>query len=184
MKGFTHEKVKTREASNVEWYTPPWLVRAFGVEFYFDPASPKRPLPWIKTDLRYTKADDGLSQPWPSGKLGLLNHPYGFNDQQWLEKAADHMDIIGIVHARTDTVAIQSLLASGMVCVFTSRIPFVDRTGKPPKGKDGKNVGPPVGQILYTGCEEGEAAIQRALKACKFKTAEHPALRGVPMLRV
>jgi hypothetical protein len=46
-----------------DWYTPPEIFEALGLTFDLDPCSPG-PGHWVPARDIYTKADDGLKQPW------------------------------------------------------------------------------------------------------------------------
>lgn len=86
----------------VEWLTPPEILGALG-EFDLDPATPDVQ-PWPTAKARYTKADDGLVQPW-FGRV-WLNPPYTNGIiGRWLEKLAHHGRGTTIIFARTETDA-------------------------------------------------------------------------------
>jgi hypothetical protein len=46
-----------------DWYTPPPIFAALGLRFALDPCSPG-PDHWVPADRIYTKANNGLVQPW------------------------------------------------------------------------------------------------------------------------
>jgi hypothetical protein len=83
-----------------DWLTPPGIVRALG-PFDLDPCSPEI-RPWNTAAQHYTRADDGLSQPWHG--MVWLNPPYS-NIRTWLARLADHGSGIALVFARTETAA-------------------------------------------------------------------------------
>lgn len=83
-----------------DWLTPPEIVTALG-PFDLDPcASEVRP--WATATQHYTRADDGLAQPWHG--LIWMNPPYS-NIGGWLERLAEHGSGIALVFARTETAA-------------------------------------------------------------------------------
>lgn len=96
--GFAHESA---DAETVEWYTPPWVFMALGIEFDFDPCHPAKRLEWVPAKKVYTKEDDGLAQPWEGN--GWLNPPYGDEIVAWLAKMHEHRNGVALVFARTDT---------------------------------------------------------------------------------
>jgi site-specific DNA-methyltransferase (adenine-specific) len=87
-----------------EWLTPDPLFETLDAEFHFtlDPCA--TPLS-ARCAAFYTKADDGLKQPW----LGtvFVNPPYGRNITLWIEKAYEESQagstVVCLVPARTDT---------------------------------------------------------------------------------
>ena len=83
-----------------EWYTPPEYFRELGLTFYLDPCSPG-PGHWVPAKKIYTKADDGLRQPWHG--LVFMNPPWlGRRGQvPWLRKFFAHNNGIALVAART-----------------------------------------------------------------------------------
>ena len=86
-----------------EWLTPWEIFRPVGLTFDLDPAHPGRDNPHCCVPARriYTKADDGLRQPW-SG-LVFVNPPFGGRRGQvpWLRKFFAHGNGIALVAART-----------------------------------------------------------------------------------
>jgi len=60
--GFTHDR--RGSASTDEWYTPPEVFAALGINFELDPAAPPGGVPWIPAARHFSKRDDGLTQPW------------------------------------------------------------------------------------------------------------------------
>jgi hypothetical protein len=92
-------------AATADWLTPPAILAALGGadSFDLDPCTPDVQ-PWPTALRRYTKADDGLAQPW-FGRV-WLNPPYYANViGKWLAKLADHDRGVTIIFARTETRA-------------------------------------------------------------------------------
>jgi hypothetical protein len=83
-----------------EWYTPPHIFTALGLTFDLDPCSPG-PGHWVPARTVYTKADDGLAQPW-SG-IVFMNPPFGGRRGHvpWLRKFLAHGNGVAIVRAYT-----------------------------------------------------------------------------------
>lgn len=93
-------------AQTDEWLTPPFVLAALGgwESFDLDPCTPDIQ-PWPTAKARYTRADDGLAQPW-SGRV-WLNPPYYANViGKWLARLADHGRGTTIIFARTETRAL------------------------------------------------------------------------------
>jgi hypothetical protein len=83
-----------------EWFTPKSIFEALGLTFDLDPCSPG-PGHWVPAKRIYTKADDGLRQPWHG--FVFMNPPFGGRRDQvpWLRKFFAHGNGIAIVAART-----------------------------------------------------------------------------------
>jgi len=89
-----------------EHYTPQSIFDALRIkQFDLDPAHPGRDNPYCCVPARriFTKADDGLRQPWPRGALTFMNPPFGGRRGQvpWLKKFFQHRNGIALVAART-----------------------------------------------------------------------------------
>jgi len=119
--GLVHEQ----GGGPTEWYTPPSIFHALGLEFDLDPCSPGAHIVrWIPARTHYTRVDDGLTQPW-HGRV-WLNPPYGPGIDRWLERFAEHRDGIALVFARTDTRWFHAYAArADAVCFTRGRISFV-----------------------------------------------------------
>jgi len=85
-----------------DWYTPPEIFDTLGLVFDLDPCSPG-PEHWVPARRVYTKADDGLTQPWEG--LVFMNPPFeGRNGHvPWLRKFFEHGNGIAIVRAYTSS---------------------------------------------------------------------------------
>lgn len=83
-----------------EWLTPPELLAKLG-EFDLDPCSPIN-RPWPTAANHYTIKDDGLRQPW-FGRV-FCNPPYDTAlIAQFIERCAEHRNVIALTFARTET---------------------------------------------------------------------------------
>ena len=85
-----------------DWYTPREIFDALGLTFDLDPCSPG-PGHWVPARRIYTKADDGLGQPWDG--LVFMNPPFGGRNGHvpWLRKFLEHANGIAIVRAYTSS---------------------------------------------------------------------------------
>jgi hypothetical protein len=83
-----------------DWYTPPEIFSALGITFDLDPCSPGEGH-WVPARRVFTKADDGLAQPWTG--IVFMNPPFGgrHGHVPWLVKFLHHGDGIAIVRAYT-----------------------------------------------------------------------------------
>src|SRR6266496_1920191 len=83
-----------------EWYTPPEIFAALGLTFDLYPCSPG-PGHWVPARKTYTKADDGLKQPWHG--LVFMNAPFGGRNGHvpWLRKYFTHRNGTGVVRSYT-----------------------------------------------------------------------------------
>ena len=100
-----HKSRVTRQSQSSDWYTPKFIFDALGLAFDLDPAHPGRNNPHcvVPTRKNFTKADDGLRQPWHG--LVWLNPPFGGRRGQvvWLRKFFTHGNGIALVAARTSS---------------------------------------------------------------------------------
>lgn len=83
-----------------DWYTPPAIFAALRLTFDLDPCSPG-PDHWVPARQVYTKADDGLAQPWHG--LVWMNPPFGgrHGHVPWLRRFLEHGNGIAVVRAYT-----------------------------------------------------------------------------------
>jgi len=149
--GFTHESSKN---ITQEWYTPPWIFEALGLEFDLDPCAPIEGADWIPAKKRYTIIDNGLVQPWNG--LVWLNPPYGNKITRWLARMHQHRNGVALVFSRTDTKWFHRYASKADALLFMEgRICFFD-------GDNGVAGGhPSVGSILLAWGEESIDALKR-----------------------
>ena len=81
------------------YYTPPWVFNALGLQFDLDVASPSIALPWIPAKKRFTILDDGLAQDWGGGKV-WMNPPYS-NPKPWINKFIQNHNGVALVPTST-----------------------------------------------------------------------------------
>lgn len=125
--GLVHEHGWIKGSS--EWYTPPHIFDALGVEFDLDPAAPPGGVPWVPARRHFTRKDDGLARPW-SGRV-WLNPPYGRETRAWLHRLAEHGDGIALVFARSDTAWFHEFAPRATaLCFVAGRLTFVPGDGR------------------------------------------------------
>lgn len=122
------------EGTSIEWWTPPRIFEALGVDFDLDPCAPpggvKQDMPdgseWRLPAARsFSIADDGLSQPW-EGRV-WLNPPYGKHAKEWVGRLIEHGNGIALVFLRCDAKwAQRALKASDAVCLIAGRLSFIE----------------------------------------------------------
>lgn len=188
MAGFTHE---TPGGGSPEWYTPPSIFAMLELGFDLDPCHPEGDrLPWIPVNRVFTKADDGLKQPW-SGRV-WLNPPYGVPEHpckpkctkkrcqkrgwctpvyipgtiDWLAQMhEEERRGVSLLFARTDTDWFHKYVrpADG-VLFLRDRVQFVGRDGKPPTNPaTGKTQDSPgTGSMLVAWGKEEREALRNA----------------------
>ena len=70
-----------------EYYTPEWLFEAMALQFDLDVAAPAGGVVYLPAERFYTKADDGLVQPWEG--LVWMNPPFS-GPTPWVDRFIDH----------------------------------------------------------------------------------------------
>ena len=112
-----------------EWYTPPRIFDALGLQFDLDAASPGADkVPWIPAKLHLTAQDNALTCPW-FGRV-WLNPPYGPAQAALLHRLAEHGDGVALVSARTDTAWWHaSAPRADLVCFVRGRVSFIRDDG-------------------------------------------------------
>lgn len=130
--------------ATVEWYTPPGVMKAIGLDYDLDPCAPPGGLPWIPARRFYSLPDDGLTLEW-DGRV-WLNPPYGPHTGAWMRRLAQHGDGVALVFARTETSWWHDVLpAAHAVCFIAGRLTFVssERAGS------SSNAGAPSALVAY-----------------------------------
>lgn len=146
---------KARGATD-EWYTPPEIFTALGLEFDLDPCAPPGGLPWIPARRFYSIKDDGLHQPW-TGRV-WLNPPYGPRTAAWMRRLAAHGNGVGLAFARTDTAWFHAIApTASVICFIAGRLNFIPSDpGNIAADRPNTNAGAPSMLVAY-GDECGEA---------------------------
>ena len=77
-----------------DYYTPPFIFEALGVEFDMDVSAPPNGVPWIPAKQSLTIIEDGLATDW-HGRV-WCNPPYS-NVTPWAKKLIKHNNGIALV---------------------------------------------------------------------------------------
>jgi hypothetical protein len=77
-----------------DYYTPPFIFDALGIEFDLDVSAPPNGVPWIPAKRSLSLIDDGLVADW-YGKV-WCNPPYS-NVTPWAKKLVAHNNGIALV---------------------------------------------------------------------------------------
>lgn len=165
---------ESNRQKSIEWYTPPAIFDAIGLQFDLDPCAPRPPAaPWLPVDRRYCAPDfptpiplgdnawacDGLEQPW-NGRV-WLNPPYGrYAPPRWVGRLIEHAATpggsgIALVFVRACTDWWQTAAAAADNVLFLrGRVDFKPGAGA---AKNGKGHASAPACLLAYGAEEAEA---------------------------
>jgi hypothetical protein len=138
-----------------DWWTPPEIFDALGLTFDLDPCSPG-PGHWVPARKIYTKADDGLRQPWEG--LVFMNPPFGGRNGHvpWLRKFIEHANGIAIVRAYTSSAWFHQWAVKAQTMLFPrGKTKFIR-----PDGSIG--AAPGHGVVLLGMGATANAALQRS----------------------
>lgn len=179
------EKARSPDTTQTEWWTPRWLFESLeeavpGLQFDLDPCSPGLAhTSWIPATRAFTKADDGLTAPWPAGAFVWLNPPYTRGDDEdstgtgaWLARFNAHCaaggDGLALVFERPDAGWFQRQVfedrAIGRILWLKARVGFVDGAAVLAGGEAAAVPGTGTGSVLVAGGPVGEGVL-RALVA-------------------
>jgi hypothetical protein len=130
--------------------TPKFIIDRCG-PFKFDPAAAVI-RPWACAAENWTA--DGLTREWPRDQIGYLNPPFNrYVVGQWIAKAAEHGNMIVLLHARTEAAWFEPVWARAACILFLAdRIHF----HRPDGTRQPANSGAPP--VL---CGFGDVAAQR-----------------------
>lgn len=120
----------------VEWYTPPGIFDALGLEFDLDPCAPPGGVPWIPSRRSLSVDDDGLVQAWDG--LVWMNPPYGPETAAWMRRLAAHGEGVALVFARTETRWFhETIPTASAVCFIAGRLTFIASDGSAASSNSG-----------------------------------------------
>ena len=89
---FGHEIIDN--GTSDDYYTPPFIFQALGVEFDMDVSAPINGVPWIPAKRSLSIIDDGLTTDWV-GRV-WCNPPYS-NPAPWVDKLLKHNNGIALL---------------------------------------------------------------------------------------
>lgn len=148
-----------RTTSSDEWYTPPNIIAALG-EFDLDPCAPSRQFYTAKEC--YTKADDGLKQPW-FGRV-WCNPPYNRRlIAPFIRKMAEHANGVALIFNRMDIALWHETIfptATAML-ILRGRLRFIR-----PDGTQGDAAG--CGSVLVAWGQQNAEALANCDLSGKF----------------
>ena len=152
-----------------EWFSPKSIFDALDRVFDLDPAHPGRDNPYCVVPTReiFTKADDGLRQPWHGSVW--LNPPFGGRRGQvpWLRTFFAHSNGIAIVAARTSADWFHEVVVpNAELLLFPNGKTKFHR----PDGTIGKEPGTGI-VLIGAGCVACEALRRSGLGACYVRDA-------------
>jgi hypothetical protein len=152
-----------------DWYTPKFIFDALGLTFDLDPASPGPGLCHVPALRTYTKADDGLQQPWFG--LTWLNPPFGGRRGQvpWLRKFFTHGNGVALCAARTSADWFHEVVVPNaqLLCFPNGKTKF-----HRPDGSVGKEPG--TGIVLIGMGAVANEALLRSQIGCCMRIVEPP----------
>jgi hypothetical protein len=86
--------VEQTQTTSDDYYTPAWVFEALGLTFDLDVCAPPGGVAWVPASRYFTKADDGLSQPW-EGRV-WMNPPFS-EAMTWVDRFVAHGHGIALV---------------------------------------------------------------------------------------
>lgn len=155
-----------------EWYTPPYVFEALGLEYEVDVASPGQHVtPWIPA--RRFIVRDSLTAKWRG--IVWMNSPFGGRNGlvPWLSKFFEHGSGIALTPDRTSAPWWQMYAPKADAILFVSpKIKFIDANGAPgPSPADGTSLmaaGPQAVEALRRAAGLGLGFLARpAVLGCK-----------------
>jgi hypothetical protein len=81
-----------------DWYTPPYIFEALGLDYELDVSAPPIGVPWIPARRFLSVIDDGLATEW-KGRV-WMNPPYS-NPLPWIDKFIAHGDGVACIPTST-----------------------------------------------------------------------------------
>jgi hypothetical protein len=79
-----------------DFYTPPEVFEALGLEFDLDVCAPPGGVRWVPAKRFFTVEDDGLAQPW-EGRV-WMNPPFS-KPSPWIDRFIEHGNGVCLVPA-------------------------------------------------------------------------------------
>lgn len=141
-----------------EWYTPPHVFEAMGVEFDLDVAGPGFDVtPWIPAFAMFQARS--LQHTW--GGFVWMNPPFGGRNglRPWLAKFFEHGNGVALVPDRTSAPWWQEFAPrADLTLAVAKKLKFIGPDGQPGNS-------PAQGTTLLAAGERGVAALRNAARA-------------------
>jgi hypothetical protein len=109
-----------------DYYTPPSVFEALGLEFDLDVAAPVDGIPWLPAKKHYSIIDDGLVSPWHG--LIWCNPPYS-NTTPWARKMIEHNNGVTLVPLSKSAWFNEMWEASDAAVILSPRLKFIRANG-------------------------------------------------------
>jgi len=107
-----------------DWWTPPGIFDALGVEYDIDVCAPEHSNGHVPAKRFLRPIDDGLAVEWGDSFV-WCNPPYK-GAGAWMRRLAEHGNGIALTFARTDTRWVQEVLPkTGAICLIAGRLSFL-----------------------------------------------------------
>lgn len=146
-----HERIGQTD----EWYTPPHIFDAMGVDFDLDVAHPGLPAAsWVPARRLITR--DSLTADWEG--FVWMNPPFGGRNGivPWMDKFFDHGDGVALSPDRTSAPWWQAAAKRSDAILFISpKIKFIGANGEPGRS-------PAQGTTLFAAGDNGLLALGMA----------------------
>lgn len=135
-----------------EWYTPPEVFKALGVEFDLDVAHPR-----IATCVpaKLVICENSLEKEWQG--FIWMNPPYGGRNavQPWMDKFFDHGNGIALTTDRTSAPWFWNCWKRADLVMFTKKIRFIGADGK-------RGISPSNGSAFWAIGKQACVALENA----------------------
>ena len=111
-----------------DYYTPPFIFEALGLEFDMDVCAPSAGVPWIPAKQSISVIEDGLITPWNG--LVWCNPPFS-NISPWIDKMEAHGNGIALVGVSKSRWCNNAWNQSGAIMLLPSNLKFIRANGNP-----------------------------------------------------
>ena len=109
-----------------DYYTPPFIFKALGLEFDLDVCAPSQGVPWIPAKRSLSIIDDGLVTPWHG--LIWCNPPFS-NISPWIDKMEAHGNGIALVGISKSRWCNNAWNQSNSIMLLPSNLKFIRANG-------------------------------------------------------
>lgn len=124
---FEDDVAEINHETSDDYYTPPLVFEALGLQFDLDVSAPPGGIPWIPAKRSFSIMDDGLAQDWV-GKV-WCNPPYS-NTTPWLEKMIEHGNGIALTQIAKSNWCNLVWKKADAILFMPTDLKFVRATGK------------------------------------------------------